>query len=316
LTQAWRRFQLDFTATADDENARLHFDAGNSDIPVELSFVILRSRPGGTPIAPSRSHGQYYVRYQFNSLGCRGRDYEIPRPAGTGRILLLGDSFTQGIGVHQADTFASQLERLLNEKNRAPTSFGSYEVVNCGVSGFGTREERLFYEEVGERYQPQVVLLVMMTNDDMSFLEEIEKGYALRHPGRLESLSYVWRQIQEYRHRRPFPDYRGCVRELSWLRKSVRDHGARLGVIIFRSNRDYGGDETAEMWDELTNSVTAALRGTDVPLLDLGPALVARHPGEDLLVHDIDGHPNDVAHHTAAQVIFEFLLNQGLLRRR
>jgi hypothetical protein len=316
LTSTWQRFQLDFAATADDDNARIHVDAGNSDIAVELSAVTLRSRPDGTLIEPDRSDRQYYVSYQLNSLGCRGRDYAIPRPAGAGRIVLIGDSFTQGIGVHERDAFGSQLERLLNATTKAVGSFEQYDVINCGVSGFGTRDERLFYEEFGARYEPQIVLLVMVSNDEMSFREEVERGYVLRRRGRAESLSYIWRQIEDYRHRRPFPDYRRCVAEIHRLNTLVRDHGARLGVIIFRTKADYGGNPGAAMLNELTRTVTAGLQGTDIPLLDLGPAFLAQHPDEQLHVHEIDLHPNEIAHRTAAKEILKFLLSSELFRPR
>jgi hypothetical protein len=314
LTPEWQSFQEDFIATADDDNARIHFDAGDSDIPVELSSVSLRGLTEGDFIKPDLSHHQYFVSYKFNALGCRGRDYKIPRPPGTGRILLLGDSFTLGVGVHEKDTFGNQLEHLLNERAEASASFSSYEVVNCGVSGFGTREERLFYEEFGAKYEPDIVLLVMVSNDDMSFLDEVEKGYVLRRPGKFETLSHIWGKVEEYRHRRPFPDYRASIDEIFQLDSEVRERGARLAVVIFRSSSDYGGDYNAKVWDHLTRSVMEGLRGTDIPLLDLGPSLLEKHPGEQLLVHEIDGHPNEIAHKTAAQEILEFLKGEGLLR--
>ena len=316
LTSNWQRFQLDFSPIADEDDGRIHFDAGDSDVSFELSSVALRTRPAGALVAPDRSHRSYYVSYRFNSLGCRGRDYEIPRPAKTGRIVLLGDSFTLGVGVHDRDTFGSELERLLNEEAKALASFDRYEVINCGVSGFATREERLFYEEFGARYEPQVILLAMVTNDDMSFREEVKRGYVLRSPGRAESLSFIWQQVEDYRHRRPLRDYRRSIADVRRLNTLAREHGARLGVIIFRSNGDYGGDGNAEMWDYLIRTVTAGLQGTDIPLLDLGPVLLAQHPGEQLLVHEIDGHPNEVAHRTAARAILKFVLSKQLLRPR
>lgn len=47
LLPEWRTFQIDFVATADDDNARVHFDVGGSDDPVELSAVMLCSLLAG-----------------------------------------------------------------------------------------------------------------------------------------------------------------------------------------------------------------------------------------------------------------------------
>lgn len=43
LSPKWQTFQIDFVATADDDNARVHFDVGGSDVSVELSAVMLCS---------------------------------------------------------------------------------------------------------------------------------------------------------------------------------------------------------------------------------------------------------------------------------
>ncbi len=53
LTSEWQSFQEDFTATADDDNTRIHFDAGGSDISVELSEVVLLSLPACLPVEPT-----------------------------------------------------------------------------------------------------------------------------------------------------------------------------------------------------------------------------------------------------------------------
>lgn len=45
LTPEWENFQEDFIATADEDNARIHFDVGGSNIAVEVSSVSLRSLP-------------------------------------------------------------------------------------------------------------------------------------------------------------------------------------------------------------------------------------------------------------------------------
>jgi hypothetical protein len=306
LTSEWQSFQEDFIAIADDDNARIHFDVGGSDIPVEVTAVSLRSLPDDQAIEPDIISKRYFVDYKFNARGCRDRDYAIPRPEDTIRILALGDSFTMGVGVHEEDTFASHLERLLNEKSGSPDSTKSYEVINCGVSGYGTEEERRYYELLASKYEPDIVLLTMVWNDDLSFLEEVEKGYLNRIPGKFEMLFFIWGKIQEYRHQRLTFDYTKCVEEILRLDGEVRKQGKRLAVIIFRNG--YGDN-----WDQLASTVTNGLQGTDVPVLDLGKALFEKHAEEDLIVHRIDGHPNEIAHLIAAQEILELLWREKML---
>jgi glycosyltransferase involved in cell wall biosynthesis len=55
LTEEWRHFELQFTATADDPNARIHFDAGESDSAIEIDFLSVRHLPDGQVVEPSLS---------------------------------------------------------------------------------------------------------------------------------------------------------------------------------------------------------------------------------------------------------------------
>jgi hypothetical protein len=314
LTPEWQSFKEDFIATADDDNARIHFDVGESDIPVEFSSVGLRSLPDGKPVEPDIPSKRYFVRNSFNALGCRDRDYPLPRPSGTTRILVLGDSFAMGVGVKEEDTLAKKLEYLLNNEADTTGSKRSYEVINCGVSGYGTHEERLFYQLFGEKYEPDVVLLVMIWNDDMSYKEEMQKGYVSRHPGKLELLFYTWGKIQKYRHRRPFPNFSKCVEEIFKLNSAVTKQGARLVVVIFRDDCDYAGStNNGKVWNHLTDTVIRGLEDTDIPILDIGKTLCEKRSNQDFRVHQIDPHPNEVAHAIAAQEIQSYLHKENLL---
>jgi hypothetical protein len=300
LTPKWQSFQENFTAKEDDDNARIHFDLGGSDISVEVSKVNLRTLPDDQFIEPELPPKRYFVSYKFNALGCRGRDYALPRPKGTMRIIALGDSFTMGVGVNEEDTFTNQLERLLNEKAASSGSSKINEVINCGVSGFGTKEERLLYELTVGRYEPDIVLLMMVWNDDLSYLEELQRGYVDRRPGPFEKLFYTWGKIQEYRHQRRTFDYSKCVEEILQLDSQVRKQGARLVVAIFRT-------DDGKEWEQLTNTVTKGLRDTDIPILDLGKALLNKHTYDEIIVHKVDAHPNEIAHKMAAQEMSRFL---------
>src|SRR4029079_4452739 len=56
----------------------------------------------------------YGARTATNTEGLRApRSYTRPKPAGTWRVVLLGDSYAFGRGVEIADTFGARLERAL-----------------------------------------------------------------------------------------------------------------------------------------------------------------------------------------------------------
>ncbi len=98
---------------------------------------------------------------RMNADGLRDRDHPLRKPPGVARVLLLGDSFAEGMQVPLESTFAKRLEAKLIAEGR------EVEVVNAGVSGFGTDNELLFYEAEGERYEPDLVLLAFTAANDV-----------------------------------------------------------------------------------------------------------------------------------------------------
>lgn len=311
LGSDWQFFEKHFRATADDHNGRIFLDIGNNETPIEVAEVGVYTIPDNKFIDSAIRRNKYVVSYEFNALGCRGSDYEIPKPNNVYRVLMLGDSYTLGVGVHEPDTFTNKMQQFLNKQNTNTR----YEFINCGVSGYGTREERMFYKLFGQRYQPDVVVVVMVWNDDLSFADELRSGYVARQPSALEHLFYDWGKVQQYRYQRPSPNFNQAADELLILNDEVQQHGARLAAVIFRNDADFSGStENGKLWNLLTETVMAKLRGTNIPLLDLGRKLYANHDEAQLLVHPtIDGHPNNVAQAIAAEEILTFLKQERLI---
>jgi len=107
------------------------------------------------------SSPDYRVNVRTNSRGVRSdRDIPYQKPEGTFRIVGLGDSFTLGYEVEQEDTFLYQLETNLKDRG-----FERVEVINLGVSGFGTSEELITLKEEGMKYDPDMVILGYFVND-------------------------------------------------------------------------------------------------------------------------------------------------------
>lgn len=106
-------------------------------------------------------YGEYQADVHINARGLRDREIGYDNPPDAYRILVLGDSFAEGLQVPLAETFAKRLETRLAGGDRP------VEVINGGVSGWGTDQEALFYVIEGFRYQPDLVLLCFFTRNDV-----------------------------------------------------------------------------------------------------------------------------------------------------
>lgn len=93
---------------------------------------------------------------RINGLGLRGREISRAKRADVRRVLVFGDSFVFGVGVDEEHLFTSHLERLLGP---------GVEVVNMGVSGYSTDQEYILFQDLGEKLDPDLVILVVCDND-------------------------------------------------------------------------------------------------------------------------------------------------------
>ncbi len=124
---------------------------------VEVSEAGIRKNIGH--VQGVMSTAEFRHRFTTNSQGFRGpREYARPKPAGTYRIIILGDSVTLGHGVEDDETFSAVAEREL-----APSR--PVEIINMGVSGFGTAEELIQLQRTGLSYEPDLVVLAYFPND-------------------------------------------------------------------------------------------------------------------------------------------------------
>jgi lysophospholipase L1-like esterase len=111
--------------------------------------------------------GGYAPRYigvpvSINRLGLRDRDVAVPKPAGTVRILGVGDSVTFGYGVRLEETYLKVLEGRLTAG--APSTV-RYETVNAGVEESGLDAYHDAVRTLGPLLQPDLVLVGIVLND-------------------------------------------------------------------------------------------------------------------------------------------------------
>jgi hypothetical protein len=110
-----------------------------------------------------REEGEAYIKVSKD--GWRDRLHAKQKPAGTKRIAILGDSYAEALQISEEITFWRELERHLNTCR----PFGNLitEVMNFGVSGYGTAQELLVLRNLIWVYSPDIVLLLFVHGNDI-----------------------------------------------------------------------------------------------------------------------------------------------------
>jgi hypothetical protein len=110
-----------------------------------------KNRPGQSGI---HEMPDFRVHVATNGRGLRDDEHDYARKGRRKRMLVLGDSFVWGYGVEKKDRFTERIERR-----------SGIEVINAGVSGYGTDQELLWLRSEGMKYDFDHLLLVFCGDD-------------------------------------------------------------------------------------------------------------------------------------------------------
>lgn len=149
--------------------------AGAALLALELAIRMFHPQPLAA-VAPSSRLGwahppngdllferqEFRIPVHFSSAGLRDREYPFRKPPGTVRVAWLGDSFVEALQVPFDSSAVKRLEAALNAA--APPGV-RFEVLNFGVSGYGTCQQLLCLEELALRFEPDWVLSQYYAND-------------------------------------------------------------------------------------------------------------------------------------------------------
>lgn len=137
---------------------------------------------------------------ETNMEGLRDDNFSMKPAKGTKRILVLGDSFTFGIGVNSTERYTDIMERRLKRDS------GSYEVINAGIAGYGAQDYLNFFKERGRNYEPEVVIISLSQNDIWGRqhivdykLDLVRKNKSLNPPINEDEAAYLERRSEIYK---------------------------------------------------------------------------------------------------------------------
>lgn len=100
--------------------------------------------------------GKFEFRYTINEFGYRGRSVSPSSRGDRHNVIVLGDSYSFGMGVQDGEEFPWLLQDELGTK---------YNVVNLANPGWGLTQHIRRYYDFGSLYLPRVVVLQFCSND-------------------------------------------------------------------------------------------------------------------------------------------------------
>jgi len=103
-----------------------------------------------------------------NQFGLRAPDdIQLKNTSGRKRVLVLGDSYVWGFGATQEELFTARQVYRTDD-----------ELINGGVSGYGTDQDYLFYLREGQKFEvDEVVLAFALINDVANNLNSKQYSY-------------------------------------------------------------------------------------------------------------------------------------------
>jgi lysophospholipase L1-like esterase len=248
------------------------------------------------------------VDVDINSLGYRGREMSINRAPGVRRIVMLGDSFTEGWGVPVDETVSRRLEILFGQRGMA------VEVVNTGVGNSGSVQEVQGFLTRHSRLNPDVVVLNFDFRSAIPVPRYADDGWLVRHSEarmflssgadalqRLMGVKKKW--ADDYLALFDGPGWIGARDAIVRLVEYCREH--RMALLI--ANWPELHDVQHYVLDSITDRIRALANAEHVAFIDLLDA-VKTQDSSTLWVTPADPHPNGHANRLFAEYLLPRLV--------
>jgi hypothetical protein len=260
----------------------------------------------------------------------RDRPRSRRKAAGTFRILVIGDSFAWGAGVHSDDAFPDRLQRRVDRLG----SERRIEVVNWSRPGWNTSYEWKVTGYRLPRLQPDLIVIGFCLNDAEPSGErrhELQHGVRrrklrsawarslARHSVLFETLAASWENVRQTRAVRAYyptifadeESWGQCVRALGRFQDYAVEHRIPLLVMVFPVFDGQVDEEYPYRAQHLQLEAAAAERG--IAVLDLLRAFEGMDTRRLAVVPFTDPHPDEIAHRIAADELFDYLMERRWL---
>jgi len=128
--------------------------------------------------------------HRMNRYGFRDQEWCVTKPPDVRRILMIGDSFVEGVMSSQDQTIPAYLHQL--------SGSDQLEVFNCGLTGRGLSEYLQVFADLIPIYRPEMVWVCLYANDLGTSMPLIPEHY-LQPDYFNPFVPRIWELIQQAR---------------------------------------------------------------------------------------------------------------------
>lgn len=177
--------------------------------------------------------------FKVNEIGYRTPSLAGGKPAGTFRVVFLGDSWTFGMGVSEDASFPQRFEALARQLGAGQNR--RVEAVNLALPGYNTANQLAALDYFWERVRPDAVVVCPTSNDADSSANILPNGSLTRQGvqrdafGEDHSLVFRARLVDSFKFR---SRWRANFRALRDLEQRL--HAREIPLVLF----------FAATWDE------------------------------------------------------------------
>lgn len=297
------------------------------DYQIEMSrYAAAMKREAGRKLShthqPNSEDTLMGVQVTTNSHGFRDTEYPIEKPAGTYRIMLLGDSLTFGWGVEAEARFGNLLEKKINEYLKQSGSKTKVQIVNTGIGNYNTVQEVNLFKGLADQWRPDMVIINYFINDaEMTPVKRLPKFIKYSYLamwiwGRLDTLSRMWGEgpgFKEYYSDLYGDDQPGWINSKKALKELVgltKLEKINLVLAILPELHSTGENY---FFKQVHRKITEAAQSSGIEnIVDVTPGFTGQEPSS-MWVSPDDAHPNAAAHAIIATGLFDYLKKKALL---
>lgn len=286
---------------------------------LELYFKVFFAQTDTIPTLAERNWREQYYDGTFNSLGYRDVEWTDEVVAGKIKVMVVGDSFVEGVGIeYPEDRFSNRLAQKLGP---------DYVVFNLGKSGANTAGE---IEAITHfPYRPDFLVFSYFPND-IEGTAAWQRGLA--RPPNIEisplllplvKNSYTfnflyWRLFRLWQAGQPDTKWLWFLSlydnpEVWWLHQQellsiyqgAQSEQVPLIVVVFPSMNHIEESQV------VTKRIVALYEERGVPTLDV-TKLIKGIPTAELMASPVDSHPNERVHALVAEALYQMFVDTGL----